>query len=107
MQTLPKTAYKDVITLWEEEIAHIKSINDGQSKITKIAFPTTGFGDPALMPQELFVYLSKRLFDEFGFVNPGSTMFNEMQTRAVMADGITDEEILNQLGLEEDPFKCE
>ena len=107
MQTLPKAAYKDVMTLWEEEIAHIKSINDGQSKITKIAFPTTGFGDPALMPQELFVYLSKRLFDEFGFVNPGSTMFNEMQTRNVIAEGITDEEILNQLGLEEDPFKCE
>ena len=76
---LPKTAYKDVLRLWEEEIAHIQGINDGKTKLTKIAFPTTGFGDPALMPQELFVYLSRRLFDEFGYVNPGSVMYNEME----------------------------
>jgi hypothetical protein len=75
--------------------------------LTKIAFPTSGFGDPALMPQELFVYLSKRLFDEFGYINPGSVMYNEMQFRNAVAEGITDDEILDQLGLEEDPFKCE
>ena len=104
---LPKEAYKDVIRLWEEEIAHISNINDGVAKLTKIAFPTSGFGDPALMPQELFVYLSKRLFDEFGYINPGSVMYNEMQFRNAVAEGITDDEILDQLGLEEDPFKCE
>jgi hypothetical protein len=104
---LPKEAYKDVIRLWEEEIAHISNINDGVAKLTKIAFPTSGFGDPALMPQELFVYLSKRLFDEFGYINPGSVMYNEMQFRNAIAEGITDDEILDQLGLEEDPFKCE
>jgi len=105
---LPKTAYKDVLRLWEEEIAHIQGINDGVSKLTKIAFPTTGFGDPALMPQELFVYLSRRLFDVFGYVNPGSVMYNEMQGRNTVAEGITNDEILEQLGLEEDPFKnCE
>ena len=105
---LPKTAYKDVLRLWEEEIAHIQSINDGDSKLTKIAFPATGFGDPALMPQELFVYLSKRLFDVFGYVNPGSVMYNQMQVNNAIAEGLSNEEILEQLGLEEDPFKnCE
>jgi len=106
-QNLPKEAYKDVLRLWEEEIAHIKSINDSETKFTPIAFPNTGFGDPALMPQELFVYLSKRLFDEFGYINPGSAMYNEMQKRTEIAEGLTDQEILDQLGLEEDPFKCE
>jgi hypothetical protein len=105
---LPKSAYRDVERLWEEEIAHIKSINDGKSKLTKIAFPATGFGDPALMPQELFVYLSRRLFDEFGYANPGSVMFNEINKITTEAEGLTDQEILDQLDLEEDPFKnCE
>ena len=106
-QNLPKQAYAEVMRLWEEEIAHIQSINDGQTKFTPIAFPETGFGDPALMPQELFVYLSTRLFDAFGYVNPGSAMYNEMQKRTEIAEGLTDQEILDQLGLEEDPFKCE
>jgi hypothetical protein len=106
-QNLPKSAYKDVLRLWEEEIAHIQSINDGQSKLTKIAFPVTGFGDPALMPQELFVYLSKRLFDVFGYVNPGSVMYNQMNNKNITPEGLTDEEILEQLDLEENPFKCE
>ena len=105
-QNLPKQAYAEVIRLWEEEIAHIQSINDGQTKFTPIAFPETGFGDPALMPQELFVYLSTRLFDAFGYINPGSAMYNEMQKRTEIAEGLTDQEILDQLGLEEDPFKC-
>jgi hypothetical protein len=106
-QNLPKQAYAEVMRLWEEEIAHIQSINDGQTKFTPIAFPETGFGDPALMPQELFVYLSTRLFDAFGYINPGSAMYNEMQKRTEIAEGLTDQEILDQLGLEEDPFKCE
>ena len=58
------------------------------------------------MPQELFVYLSKRLFEEFQFVNPGSTKFEEINKMVGIMQGITDEEILLQLELEEDPFKC-
>jgi hypothetical protein len=105
---LPKSAYKDVLRLWEEEIAHIQAVNDSNSRLTKVAFPNTGFGDPALMPQELFVYLSKRLFDAFGYVNPGSVMYNQMNNINIDSEGITNEEILEQLGLEEDPFKnCE
>jgi hypothetical protein len=58
------------------------------------------------MPQELFVYLSKRLFEEFQYVNPGSTMYNEIKKMVDKKQGISDEEILIQLQLEEDPFKC-
>ena len=34
-------------------------------------------------------------------------MYNEMQKRTEVPEGLTDQEILDQLGLEEDPFKCE
>ena len=49
------------------------------------------------MPQELFVYLSKRLFEEFQYVNPGSTMYNEIKKMINVQQGISDEEILIQL----------
>jgi hypothetical protein len=71
-----------------------------------IAIPQQGFGDPKLMPQELFVYLSKRLYQEFGFLNPGSTMYQEMKEIVGNKQGITDQEILDSLGLEDDPFTC-
>jgi len=71
-----------------------------------IAIPQQGFGDPKLMPQELFVYLSKRLYQEFGFLNPGSTMYQEMKEVVGNKQGITDQEILDSLGLEDDPFTC-
>ncbi len=58
------------------------------------------------MPEELFVYLSKRLFEEFQYVNPGSTMYDQVTELIGETQGITDEEILVQLELEEDPFKC-
>jgi hypothetical protein len=57
------------------------------------------------MPQELFVYLSKRLYQEFGYLNPGSTVYEELREIVGKTQGITDEEILQQLGLEEYPFK--
>jgi hypothetical protein len=58
------------------------------------------------MPQELFVYLSKRLFEEFGYINPGSTKYNQVREMIIKTQGISDEEIEMQLELEEDPFKC-
>ena len=89
--------------IWEKRINLIKQLRE---KGGKIAFPEYGFGNPRTMPQELFVYLSKRLFEEFGYINPGSTMFNEIREMVGITQGITDEEILMQLELEEDPFKC-
>lgn len=95
--------YQTLKNIWEKRINILKQI---QEKGGKIAFPEYGFGNPRTMPQELFVYLSKRLFEEFGYVNPGSTMFNEIREMVGITQGISDEEILMQLELEEDPFKC-
>jgi len=95
--------FQTLKNIWEKRIHLIKQL---QEKGGKIAFPEYGFGDPKTMPQELFVYLSKRLFEEFQYVNPGSTRYNEISSMIGTAQGITDEEILTQLELEEDPFKC-
>jgi predicted kinase len=95
--------YKSITDLFERRI---DSLKDLLASNVKIAFPETGFGDPAKMPQELFVYLSKRLYQEFGYLNPGSTVYEELREIVGKTQGITDEEILQQLGLEEDPFKC-
>jgi len=95
--------YNTLKNIWEKRIDLIKQI---QEKNGKIAFPEYGFGNTNTMPQELFVYLSKRLFEEFQYVNPGSTMYNEIKKMVDKKQGISDEEILIQLQLEEDPFKC-
>lgn len=95
--------YQTLKNIWEKRINLIKQI---QEKGGKIAFPEYGFGDPNTMPQELFVYLSKRLFEEFQYINPGSTMFDQMREMVSASQGISDAEILMQLELEEDPFKC-
>jgi len=95
--------YQTLKNIWEKRINIIKQIQD---KDGKIAFPEYGFGDPNIMPQELFVYLSKRLFEEFQYVNPGSTKYDQMRDLVSASQGISDAEILIQLELEEDPFKC-
>ena len=95
--------YNTLKNIWEKRINLIKEIKE---KGGKIAFPEYGFGNPKTMPQELFVYLSKRLFEEFQYLNPGSTMYNEIKEMVGITQGISDEEILIQLELEEDPFKC-
>jgi len=71
-----------------------------------IAFSTVGYGDPKLMPEELFVYLSKRLYEEFGYLNPGSLEFDSFNELVKSVEPITDEEIEIMMELEEDPFKC-
>ena len=100
---LPVEQYDNLKAIWEKRISLVKQI---QEKNGKIAFPEYGFGNVNTMPQELFVYLSKRLFEEFQFVNPGSTKFNQIMEMVGQSQGITDDEILLQLELEEDPFKC-
>ena len=95
--------FKDLIDLFERRIQALKELSDSG---IKIAFPETGFGNPGKMPQELFVYLSRRLYEEFGYLNPGSTVYEELREIVGESQGITDEEILQRLGLEEDPFKC-
>ena len=59
------------------------------------------------MPKELFIHLSKELYKQpIGFLNPGSTMYKDMQKLVKNRQGISDQEILDNFGLEEDPFTC-
>ena len=100
---LSPSEFDNLKSIWERRIDVVKKI---QEKNGKIAFPEYGFGNKETMPEELFVYLSKRLFEEFQYVNPGSTMYDQVTELIGETQGITDEEILVQLELEEDPFKC-
>jgi len=58
------------------------------------------------MPEELFVYLSKRLYEEFRYVNPGSTKYQEVMDVINRVQGISDAEILATFDDENNPFKC-
>jgi hypothetical protein len=100
---LPESEYEKLKAIWETRIEKIQEV---QAINGEIAFPEYGIGDKKTMPQELFVHLSKRLFEAFGYVNPGSAMYDQMSKMIGETQGITDEEILQQLELEEDPFKC-
>ena len=79
-----------------------KRIDNGEY----IALSREGYGDPNIMPEELFVYLSKRLFEEFQYINPGSTQYEEVMDTINSMQDITDEEILQIFDDENDPFKC-
>ena len=71
-----------------------------------IALPTEGFGNPTEMPQDLFVYLSRELYEKLGYLNPGSLLHKEINDIIVSKQGISDEEILQAYGFESDPFNC-
>ena len=101
--SLTPNKFQDVKDIFERRIESIKNL---LSKDINIAFAETGYGDPARMPQELFVYLSRRLYEEFGYLNPGSMMFQEVKEVLSKTQGISDEEILAELELTEDPFNC-
>jgi len=104
LATIPQSAYQKIKNNWETKIASLKSlVNDG----VQIAFSEKGYGNSRVMPQELFVYLSKRLYEEFGYLNPNSVQFQEMYETITNIQGISDEEILQQREAEEDPFKCD
>jgi len=98
LRDLPGTSYDKYKTIIENKIININQ----KLKLGKpVAISTQGFGDPYRMPQELFVYLSKRLFESFGYINPGSVM----DTTETNEDDV-DKEILEALGLESNIFKC-
>jgi hypothetical protein len=95
--------YKLVKANIEKSIAQINQvIQDGG----KVAFSINGYGDPVSMPQELFVYLSKRLFEEFQYLNPGSEFTQEVSKEVAKYQPITDAEILAKFTEENDPLKC-
>ena len=87
----------------ENAIAEINQvIADGG----KVAFSINGYGDPAMMPQELFVYLSRRFFEEFQYLNPGSEFSKEVTQEVAKYQPITDAEILAKFEGENNPLNC-
>ena len=95
--------YEKVKKGWEIMFTEAKKRMDNGEFI---GLSREGFGDQNIMPQELFVYLSKRLFEEFQYINPGSTQFTEVMDTINSMQDITDEEILQIFDDENDPFKC-
>lgn len=95
--------YKGVKTEIEKAINEISDvIKDGG----KVAFSMNGYGDPALMPKELFVYLSRRLFEEFQYLNPGSEFSEEISMEVAKYQPATDAEILAKFEGENNPLNC-
>jgi hypothetical protein len=95
--------YKGIKTEIEKTI---NAINEVIQNGGKVAFSMNGYGDPALMPEELFVYLSRRLFEEFQYLNPGSEFAQEVSDEVAMYQTITDTEILAKFEGENNPLKC-
>ena len=104
MKNLPSDYYENIINYYNEQFELINTlIKDG----LPVAFLNTGYGNVSEMPKELFIHLSKELYKQpIGFLNPGSTMYKDMQKLVKNRQGISDQEILNNFGLEEDPFTC-
>ena len=84
----------------------IAQINDVISKGGKVAFSINGYGDPTMMPKELFVYLSRRLFEEFQYLNPGSEFVEEVVQEVAKYQPITDAEIMAKFEGENNPLNC-
>ena len=103
LSALAPEDYKVILNSYDNAIKRLTNLRDAGKQI---AFPIEGIGNAEKMPKELFVYLSKRLYEEFGYLNPGSTMYKEISEIVGENQGVSDAEILTELGLEEDPFKC-
>jgi hypothetical protein len=95
--------YKDIKDLMEEKIQEIKNVIQDNGNV---AFSNNGYGDPALMPSELFVYLSRRLFEEFGYLNPGSELLSEVSKQVAEVQDVTDAEIMSKFDNENNPLSC-
>ena len=104
MKDLPSNYYENIINYYNEQFELINTlIKDG----LPVTFLTSGYGNVTEMPKELFIHLSKELYKQpIGFLNPGSTMYKDMQKLVKNRQGISDQEILDNFGLEEDPFTC-
>lgn len=84
----------------------IAEINDVINRGGKVAFSMNGYGDPTLMPEELFVYLSKQLFENFQYLNPGSEFSKEVSSEVSKYQPVTDAEILAKFEGENNPLNC-
>jgi hypothetical protein len=110
LANLPEADYPTAITLFERRIQRAKELlytPDGEWTGAKIAFSDNGYGDPKKMPQKLFVYLSRRLYEEFGYLNPGSELYEEIDQIIIRKQGISDQEIIQKFENETtSPFNC-
>jgi hypothetical protein len=100
---VPQESYPVIKANFEAMIAQIKNLIDNG---TDVAFSSNGYGNQSTMPQELFVYLSKRLYEEFKYINPGSLKFQEISETIGRQQGISDQDIIQEFENEEEPFKC-
>jgi hypothetical protein len=103
LQDLNASEIEEIKNVWSNLLTTIANVKE---KNGVIALPTTGIGNSKLMPQELFVYLSRELYEKLGYLNPGSLLHEEINNLVVSKQGISDEEILQTYGFESDPFKC-
>lgn len=86
--------------------AQIKEINDAIEAGNKVAFSIDGYGDPNTMPKEIFDYLSRRLFEDFGYLNPGAGFSKVVSEEVSKYQPITDTEILAKFEGMNDPLMC-
>jgi hypothetical protein len=100
---VPRSEYNKIKASFDESI---QKIEDALSDNMIVAFPVKGFGDVDFMPEELFVYLSKRLYETFRYINPGSTIYNEVLNVVEKGEGISNRTVNELLNTDEDPFKC-
>lgn len=111
LSTMDPQEYEKAIERFEKRIQIAKEIlftPEGEWTGAEIAFSDAGYGTSTKMPEKLFVYLSRRLYEEFGYLNPGSELFNEIQDIVVRRQGISDQEIIEKFDNEtNDPFKCD
>jgi len=103
LQELNSEDIETIKNVWSDILSRAAQVKE---KGGIIALPTTGIGNSKLMPQELFVYLSRELYEKLGYLNPGSLLHQEINDLVVSKQGISDEEILQTYGFESDPFKC-
>jgi len=84
-------AMEKVKTMVEEDL---KPIIDAHRKGTYIAFSPFGYGTQLTgMDREIYVYLSKRLYEEFGYINPGSITEPSVREIVNRMQGISQTEI--------------
>lgn len=95
--------YEGIKTVIENQI---QEINDALAAGNKVAFSINGYGDPKTMPKEIFDYLSRRLFEEFQYLNPGSGLSQEVSKEIAKYQPLTDVEILAKFEGENNPLKC-
>jgi len=111
LSTMDPQEYERAIERFEKRIQIAKEIlftPEGEPTGAQVAFSDTGYGDSTKMPEKLFVYLSRRLYEEFGYVNPGSELYKEIEEIVIRRQGISDQEIIEKFDQEtSDPFKCD